>query len=142
MRLLIKASSELWPQLKAQLGKRPQPSLLQKGQFPGEDEMCQLVEAKQEPSFVSNTFFKQVKGSWVETVLKGISLSLKEAKSQGLLHLSTQSCVPMLPQRFALAKGRQRPWQSPGAWGSGPTPTACLHAAYIVTAEPHGRCPQ
>ena len=83
MGILIKASSELWPQLKAQLGRRPQPSSLQEGQHGSlgrmrEDEICQLFEAKQEPSFVSNILFKRVRGSWVGTQLKGISL--KEAK--------------------------------------------------------------
>lgn len=38
--------------------------------------MCQTLETKQEPSFVSNTFSKQVRGSWAGTQLKGISLSL------------------------------------------------------------------
>lgn len=39
-----------------------------------EDEMCQLAEVKQEPSLVSNTFFKQARGSCIGTPLKALSL--------------------------------------------------------------------
>lgn len=72
MGILRKASSELWPQPKVQLGKRPQPSTVQEGQQGSlgrrrEDGICQTVEAKQEPSFVSNTFSKQVRASWAGT---------------------------------------------------------------------------
>lgn len=66
--------------------------------FPGEDEMCQLVEVKQEPLFVSNTFFKQVRGSWVVTQLKGISLSLsRKPNPEDFLPLSEQNFFPTLP---------------------------------------------
>lgn len=148
MGILIKASSQLWPQLKARLGRRPQPSPLQEGQHSSlgrmrEDEMCQLFEAKQEPSFVSNTFFKQVRG--VGTQLKGMSLSRSLSRKPNPEDFYLYPCKTSSPhclEMFALAKGRQKTWQSPGAWGSGTAPAACRHPAYTVTPEPRGRCPQ
>lgn len=77
--------------------------------------MCQTLETKQEPSFVSNTFSKQVRGSWAGTQLKGISLfsnpkdfylylpkchleSFVSATSQ----MSTAECGPSLPGSWEL----------------------------------------
>lgn len=109
--------------------------------------MCQLAEAKQEPSFVSNTFFKQVRGSWVGTQLEGISLSLSLSLSwkpnpEDIYLCLGKTSSPRYLEMFALAKGRQKPWQSPGAWGSGPAPAACWHPACTATPQPRGRRPQ
>lgn len=142
MGILTKASSKLWPQLKAWLGRRPQPSSLQEGQLSSlgrkrEEEMCQLLEAKQEPSFVSDTFFKKVRGSWVGTQLKGISLFLKKARSWDFYPYLGKTSSPCHLERFALAKSRQKICRS---LGTGSAPAVCWHPE--PTPEPRGKCPQ
>lgn len=84
-----------------------------------EDGMCQTVEAKQEPSFASNAFSKQVRGSWAGTQLKGISLSLSSDPKGFYLSLPKHHLASSVS-----AKGRQKLCQSPGPWHSGPIPAA------------------
>lgn len=124
MGILRKASRELWPQSKVQLGRRTQPSRMQESQQGSlgtrrEDGTCQTVEAKQEPSFASNAFSKQVRGSWAGTQLKGISLSLSSDPKGFYLSLPKHHLASSVS-----AKGRQKLCQSPGPCHSGPIPAA------------------
>lgn len=69
-----------------------------------EDGMCQTAEAKQEPSFVSNTFSKQVRGWWAGTQLKGISLCISSNPKD--FHLYLPKCH--LESSVSAKAGRSR----------------------------------